>query len=74
MESKMTIEYPANLPDILQATRSQFEQEARMAMAVKLFEMKRISSGIAAAIAGIDRRKRSSGFLTFVRNEKSLNG
>ena len=57
MESKMAIEYPANLPDILQATRSQFEQEARMAMAVKLFEMKRISSGIAAAIAGIDRRK-----------------
>ena len=52
MESKMTIEYPANLPDILQATRLQFEQEARMAMAVKLFEMKRISSGIAAALAG----------------------
>jgi predicted HTH domain antitoxin len=55
MESKMTIEYPANLPDILQATRLQFEQEARMAMAVKLFEMKRISSGIAAALAGMDR-------------------
>ena len=45
-----------------------------MEVAVKLFEMKRISSEIAAAIDGIDRRKRSSGFLTFVRNEKSLNG
>jgi len=32
-----------------------FEHEARMAMAVKLFEMKRLSSGMAAQLAGIDR-------------------
>lgn len=31
------------------------EHEARMAMAVKLFEMKRLSSGMAAQLAGIDR-------------------
>lgn len=51
----LRIDYPADLPDALQQTRQQFEAEARMAMAVKLFEMKRISSGIAAQIAGLPR-------------------
>ena len=51
----MTIQYPESLPDALQRTRSQFEQEAKMAMAAKLFEMGRISSGIAASLAGLDR-------------------
>nr|WP_228021539.1 UPF0175 family protein [Romeria gracilis] len=32
-----------------------FEEEAKWAMAVKLFEMKRILSGIAAQLFGIDR-------------------
>jgi len=31
------------------------EKEAKMAMAVKLFEMGRISSGMAAKIAGVPR-------------------
>ena len=31
------------------------KKEAKMAMAVKLFELKRISSGMAAKIAGVDR-------------------
>ena len=52
---QLKIDYPENLPDVLQQTREQFEQEAKMAMAVKLFEMKRISSGIAAQLAGMDR-------------------
>jgi predicted HTH domain antitoxin len=52
---QLVIEYPRLLPDALQQTRTDFEQEARMAMAVKLFEMKRIPSGIAAALAGLDR-------------------
>ncbi len=55
MTDRLVIEYPATLPDILQESREQFEQEARMAMAVKLFEMKRLSSGMAAKLAGIDR-------------------
>lgn len=52
---QLMIEYPERLPDALQQSRSDFEQEAKMAMAVKLFEMKRLSSGIAAKMAGLDR-------------------
>ncbi len=49
------IKYPKSLPDALQQTPEQFEREARMAMAAKLFEMKRLSSGLAAQLAGMDR-------------------
>lgn len=36
-------------------TKQAFEDEARMAMAVKLFELKRLSSGMAAELAGCSR-------------------
>ena len=39
----------------MQLSSKQFEQEAVMAMAVKLFELKKLSSGMAASIVGIDR-------------------
>jgi predicted HTH domain antitoxin len=52
---QLVIEYPERLPDALQKTRAEFEQDARMAMAAKLFEMRRLSSGIAARLAGVDR-------------------
>ena len=55
MLNHISIEYPVNLPDILQVSRKSFEEEAKIAMAVKLFEMKRISSGMAAVLAGFDR-------------------
>lgn len=41
--------------DALQRTSAEFEREARLAMAVKLFKMKHLSSGRAALLAGIDR-------------------
>ncbi len=52
---QMQVDYPDSLPDLLQTTRSQFEAEARMAMAVKLYELKRLSSGLAARLAGVTR-------------------
>jgi len=55
MENQITIKYPGKMPDAMHLSRKQFEQEAKIAMAVKLFEMKRISSGMAAEIAGMDR-------------------
>ncbi|MBD2504270.1 UPF0175 family protein [Anabaena azotica] len=55
MTLQLKIDYPKTLPDALQKTREQFEQEAKWAMAVKLFEMKRISSGMAAELLGTDR-------------------
>ena len=55
MTKKIEIEYPDHLPDLLNLSSEEFEKEAKIAMAVKLFELKRISSGMAAKIADIDR-------------------
>ncbi len=52
---QLNIQYPQTWLDALQVTQDSFEEEARMAMAVKLFEMKRLSSGMAAKLAGIPR-------------------
>ena len=55
MQHQISIKYPQNWLDILQLTRKSFEDEAKMAMAAKLFEMKRLSSGMAAKLVGIPR-------------------
>ena len=55
MTNKLVIEYPETIPDTLKLTQEQFEQDAKWAIAVKLFEMKRISSGVAAQLVGTDR-------------------
>ena len=55
MTLSMTIDYADTLPARLHQTRNEFEQEARMAMAVKLFELGRVSSGVAASLVGVDR-------------------
>jgi len=54
-DNTMHVNYPSRLPDAIHLSSVEFEREAKMAMAVKLFELKKISSGIAATIAGVDR-------------------
>ena len=51
----LTIDYPASLPDALRMSSGEFEQEARLAMAAKLYEMGRLSSGQAAALTSLPR-------------------
>lgn len=52
---QILVEVPPNLPDAMQRTPEEFALEAKMAMAVKLYEMKRLSSGMAASLAGVSR-------------------
>jgi len=55
MHHQLSIQYPQHWLDALQITQKSFEEEVRMAMAVKMFEMKRLSSGMAAKLVGIPR-------------------
>jgi predicted HTH domain antitoxin len=55
MPHQLSIQYPQNWLDALQLTQKSFEEEAKMAMASKLFEMRRLSSGMAAKLVGVPR-------------------
>ena len=55
MNLQLTIDYPETFPDALGKTREEFEQEAKWAMAVKLHELKRLFSRMAASLLGCDR-------------------
>ena len=55
MNLTLKLDYPETIPDVLNESKDKFEQEAKMAMAVKLYELKRLSSGVAAKLAGLDR-------------------
>jgi|APTNR8051073442_1049403.scaffolds.fasta_scaffold02079_9 predicted HTH domain antitoxin len=51
----LSIPYPESLLSSLHVSEGEFEREARMAMAVKLFDTGRLSSGQAAEIADMPR-------------------
>ena len=51
----LQVEYPDTMTATLNMDRIAFEREARMAMATKLFELGRLTSGQAAALADVNR-------------------
>lgn len=51
----MSIQYPDSVLSVLNVSSALFEQEARLALSVKLYELGRLTSGQAAGLAGISR-------------------
>ena len=52
---QIIVEVPNLYLDAMHCASADFAQEAKLAMAAKLFEMKRLSSGMAASLIGMDR-------------------
>ena len=52
---ELVVPIPQSLLDAMQSTQEEFAREARMAMAAKLYELKRLPSGLAAQLAGVSR-------------------
>ncbi|GEM_PF-312810 len=53
--NRMMIEYPESFPAVANMSVESFTEEARWAMAVKLYEIGRLTSGQAAILAGSSR-------------------
>jgi len=53
--SVLTIEYPPEVLWALQQDPEEFESEARLLLAVKMFETGKLSTGLAARLAGVPR-------------------
>lgn len=51
----LSIPYPEDLLLALKESPDSFEAEAKLLLAVKLYEMGRVSTGVAAQIAGMGR-------------------
>ena len=53
--NNLIIEYPPELLWALQPEPEEFESEARLLLAVKLYETGKLSTGLAAKLAGVPR-------------------
>ena len=52
---RVSLEYPVDVRLALDESKEEFAKELKMLAAVKLYELGKISSGKAAALAGTDR-------------------
>jgi len=52
---EMRIPIPEGLPEALKMSEAEFTAEARLLLAAKLYELGRVSAGMAAELAGLDR-------------------
>ena len=55
MQRTLTVDYGDNVLLALGLSEDQFSEEAKILLAVKLYELGRLSSGAAAALAGIPK-------------------
>lgn len=53
--SSVTIEYSPDVLWALQQEPEEFESEARLLLAIKLYELGKLSTGLAAKLAGVPR-------------------
>jgi len=53
--AEMIIPIPEGLPQTLKMSQDEFNREAHTLLAVKLYELGKVSSGVAAQVAGMDR-------------------
>ena len=51
----LEIRYPDELPDASRQSVDEFELDLKLALGAKLFELGRLTSGQAAALAGVSR-------------------
>ncbi len=56
MNNVLQVEYPNSLTFSLKESKEQLEKEMKLLLSLKLYELGKISSGIAAQIAGISRK------------------
>ncbi len=53
--STLTIEYPSEILWALQQEPEEFREQARLMLALKLYETGKLSTGLAAKLAGVPR-------------------
>lgn len=54
---QLVISYPDEVLDALHQNSQEFEKEARILLAIKLYETEKLTTGLAAKVAGVSREE-----------------